>query len=202
MTTQLHVLLRKKPIRFTPAPGYPAVSVKANLVLTIISEDRPGLVDQLSRTVVKFDANWESSRMARLGGQFAGILLVSVDEGRADGLEAALAELAKDTSMTIVVQRSDADEEPAERNTFRLELVGTDHPGIIHDISHVLAAREVNVEEMRSDCDAAPMGGGDLFKMAATLTSPPNVDVEDLRTALEEVANDLMVDITLRAPDA
>ena len=108
--------------------------------------------------------------------------------------------------MSIVVQRSGAGAIDAtstrQLQTFRLELVGTDHPGIIHDISHVLARREVNVEEMRSDCEAAPMGGGDLFKMSATLTAPQSINIDDLRTALEEVANDLMVDISLRSPDA
>jgi len=183
-------------------PGYPSTNVKSNLVLTVISEDRPGLVDQLSKTIVKFDANWESSRMARLGGRFAGILLVSVDAARVADLEAAIAELADASGMHVVIQPTDTAADDSQRDTFSLELMGTDHPGIIHDISHVLAAREINVEEMRTDCDAAPMGGGDLFKMIATLTSPPSTDMEALRTALEEVANDLMVDITLRSPDA
>lgn len=176
--------------------------MKAILVLTIISEDRPGLVDRLSRTIVQHDANWESSRMARLAGRFAGILLVSVDQQRADALEKALNQLASSANMTVVVQRSDVQAAAPERRAFSLELMGTDHPGIIHDISRVLAARDVNVEEMRSDCVAAPMGGGDLFKMSASLTCPPAVDIDELHAALEEVANDLMVDISLRSPDA
>jgi len=171
--------------------------VKTILVLTVISEDRPGLVDKLSKTIVKCDANWESSRMARLAGRFAGILLVSVDEERADELEAALNALTASADMSIVVQRSAADEPLPDRNAFRLQLVGTDRPGIIHEISHVLAARQVNVEDMRSDCEATPMGGGQLFRMTATLTCIATTDIDEVCVAIESVANDLMVDITL-----
>lgn len=176
--------------------------MKTSLVLTVISEDRPGLVDKLSKTIVKHDANWESSRMARLAGRFAGILLVSVATDRADELEAALDALASTTDMTIVVQRSADDADTPDRRAFRLQLIGTDHPGIIHDISHVLAARQVNVEDIRSDCEATPMGGGQLFKMTATLTCVAATDMNELRSAIEDVANDLMVDITLDTSDS
>ena len=41
-------------------------------VLTVLGDDRPGLVDSLSGVVAAHHGNWERSQMARLGGKFAG----------------------------------------------------------------------------------------------------------------------------------
>ena len=69
--------------------------------LTIIGPDRPGLVERLARTLSDHDANWLESRMARLAGKFAGILLASVPESRAEELTQALRALE---SMQLAVQ--------------------------------------------------------------------------------------------------
>ena len=49
------------------------------LVLTIISDDRAGIVEQVAQTISKHGGNWMESSMARLAGKFAGILMVEVD---------------------------------------------------------------------------------------------------------------------------
>jgi glycine cleavage system regulatory protein len=37
-----------------------------SLVVTVIGNDRPGIVERLSEVVLAAEANWEESRMARL----------------------------------------------------------------------------------------------------------------------------------------
>ena len=80
------------------------------LVLTVISADKPGLVESLSATVASHGGNWMESRMARLAGQFAGILKVSVEPGRVDALVKDLREL-ESSGLHVVVERSQASEE-------------------------------------------------------------------------------------------
>ncbi len=169
--------------------------MKAHLVVTIISPDRPGVVDAVSQTVVNHGANWESSRMVRLGGRFAGVLLASVVPERADALEAALHALEVD-GLRLIIERAKVRADVKGR-TLTIELLGQDRPGIVHDISAALARREVNVEELHTECDDAPMGGGQLFKLRALLRGSTNLDLDELRDTLEGVANDLMVDISL-----
>ena len=102
-----------------------------SLVVTVIGNDRPGIVGRLSEVVLAAGANWEESRMARLAGKFAGILRISVAAPNADALASGLRALTSD-GLTIVVESSG--EAPAETfRTVRLELVGNDHPGIIRD---------------------------------------------------------------------
>ena len=43
------------------------------LVLTVIGEDRPGLVEALADLIDRHEGSWDESRMARLAGHFAGV---------------------------------------------------------------------------------------------------------------------------------
>ena len=72
-----------------------------------------------------------------------------------------------------------------------------DRAGIIRDISRALALRQVNVDELHTECTSAPMSGEILFNARAKLRVPLDVAVEDLCETLEEIASDLMVDLTL-----
>jgi glycine cleavage system regulatory protein len=170
--------------------------MSVNLVLTVIGEDKPGIVELLSQTVAAHEGNWLESRMLRLAGEFAGIVRVKAPEARSRALAKALEELHT-RGLRIVVARSDTGGGPRGLRGIRLELVGGDRPGIIRDISRALARLHVNVDELESECSPAPISGGMLFKATAQLRVPPEADLEELRADLEEIANDLMVDVTL-----
>ena len=166
-----------------------------SLVVTVIGNDRPGIVERLSEVVLAAGANWEESRMARLAGKFAGILRISVASAHADALASALRALTSD-GLTVVVESS-AEGQAETFRTVRLELVGNDHPGIIRDISKVLAQHQVNIEELETSVSGAPMTGEQLFRAAVQLRLPAAVTTEWLRGRLEALAGELMVDVTL-----
>jgi len=176
-------------------------STKTVLVLTMIGKDRPGLVQLVAETVAAHGANWEESRMARLEGRFAGILRLCVDPDRALELEAALGDLEA-RGLRITVERSGEDQSLDGYRTLVLELVGNDRPGIVHEISGALAEHGINVDELHTRCESAPMAGGMLFKATATLRCPPSVALDELRAVLEALANDLMVDVQVADPES
>jgi glycine cleavage system regulatory protein len=167
----------------------------ATITLTCIGDDRPGLVSALSAPISAHGASWERSQMARLAGKFAGVLLVEVAEARADALVADLQAL-EEIGLLVVVERTDP---PSERRSLRLELelLGADHPGIVAEISAALAQRRIGIEELTTDVRDAPMAGGQLFEARAVLEAPPSTDTDELRSTLEALADELMVDIRL-----
>ncbi len=170
---------------------------RSTVVLTIIGEDRPGLVGLLSQTVAELGGNWEESRMARLGGRFAGILLVGIEPERVDALVDGLQALAGQ-GVRVTVEPGGEGGVPEGHRRLRVSLLGQDRTGIIRDISTALASRDVNVESLETQCEEAPMGGGELFRMVAEISVPPSLATGVLRTTLENLGNDLMVDIALR----
>jgi glycine cleavage system regulatory protein len=173
------------------------------LVLTFIAEDRPGLVEKLSEAVIEEGGNWLESRMAHLAEKFAGIAKVEIPAGKVLSFKKALMALeAEGFRVTVEEAKVGA---PPGGTMLTLDLMGPDHPGIVHDISHCLAERGVSVEEMETDIRQAPMGGGTLFYAQARVRSPTSLNEQELRDALEGLTAALMVDITLReeilAPD-
>ncbi len=170
--------------------------MQRSLVLTLLGPDRPGLVERLSQLVVEQGGNWVESRMARLGGQFAGILRVDLPSATIDAFRVAAASLA-DAGLQLVIAEPDADLAAPELRPLRLSLLGHDRPGIVREIAQVLASRNVNVEELETGLESAPMSGEQLFFARARLGIPSGVAEGELRRALEQLAGDLMVDIHL-----
>ncbi len=170
----------------------------ATLVLTVIGDDRSGLVSALSGVIADHGGSWERSQMARLAGKFAGIVVVEVPDANAEALIAELGPLGTEGLLDVTVERG-ATEEPGSPDVTRLslDLVGADRPGIVHDISRALAARDVSIEELQTATREAPMVGGMLFEARATLLAPSTVPIAELQEALEELANELMVDLSL-----
>jgi glycine cleavage system regulatory protein len=169
--------------------------MRTSLIVTLIGEDKPGIAAQISDIVLAANANWEESRMARLAGKFAGILRVSVDPARASSLAAGLAGLEAN-GLKVVVEVSALADDPQYR-TIGLELVGNDRPGIVRDIARMLAELGVNIEELETEITSAPTSGDALFHARARLRTPQTVAPHELRSVLESLAADLMVDLTL-----
>jgi glycine cleavage system regulatory protein len=167
----------------------------ATFILTVIGDDRPGLVSALSVPIKAHGASWERSQMSRLGGKFAGIVLVTVADERLHGLAADLEELEAQ-GLQVALERTDEPVEP-EAVRFQLELLGADHPGIVAEVSASIAAHGVSIEELTTDVREAPMAGGTLFEARAVLSAPATTSIEALRTRLEGLADELMVEIRL-----
>jgi len=169
------------------------------LVLTVIGEDRPGIVEELADLISRHEGSWDESRMARLAGHFAGVVQIHLPEARAEGLIGALPGLAP-SGLTISVVDSDWSLVTVDhRASFRLELIGQDRPGIVREISRVLAALSVSVQDLRTVVESAPMSGERLFRAQAELAPPAGVELDVIRSALERLADDMMVDISLDA---
>jgi glycine cleavage system regulatory protein len=169
----------------------------ATLVLTVLGDDRAGLVSAVSGTLDAHGAAWERSQMSRLAGKFAGIVEVAVPEARVEALLPALDALAAE-GLTVVVEWTDTGPE-VDRARLTLDLVGADRPGIVASISALLTERDVNVEQLTTAVREAPMAGGTLFEAHAVLTAPASLSTSDLRGALESLADELLVDVTLAA---
>ncbi len=133
--------------------------------------------------------------MSRLAGKFAGIVVVSVPADRLDALVGELSAL-ETLGLQVIVERTD---EPAPHlfERLQLELLGADHPGIVAEISAVLAEAQISIEELSTDVRDAPMAGGTLFEARAVLSAPVGGDTEALRSVLEALADELMVEIRL-----
>lgn len=169
---------------------------KQSLILTVIADDRPGLVGELSAAVSSHRGNWLESSLAQLAGKFAGIVRVDVDEVDAGSLQAAVERLPNlKVSVTKAAGAAGALSSAGRRLT--LELVGNDRIGIVKEVTAVLGKHAVNVEKFATRTESGPMAAGMLFRADAELTAPAALDARALKADLEAISNDLMVEMTL-----
>jgi len=166
-----------------------------SLVLTIVGPDRPGLVNLISDRATEHGANWLESRMANLAGQFAGIVLLQIPDAKVEALVKSLGEFEAQ-GLRVTALRGKGGGAGSMRR-LHLELMGQDRPGIVRDISGALARQGVSIDELVTDCLSGSMSGESLFRARARLQVPAGVETRALRRALEDLANDLMVDVTL-----
>lgn len=166
---------------------------KQSLILTVIADDRPGLVGELSTAVSSQKGNWLESSLAQLAGKFAGIVRVEVDDLDAGSLQAAVERLP---NLRVAVTKAAGSSAPSGRK-LTLDLVGNDRVGIVKEVTGILARHGVNVERLDTRTESGPMGAGMLFRAEAELTAPATLQVRSLQGELEAISHDLMVEIVL-----
>jgi len=167
-----------------------------SLVLTVIGPDRPGHVDALASAVAAHSGNWLESRMCHLGGQFAGIVRVEIPGDQEHAFRGTVKDLGLG-GLQVTVTRDEAAAPAAPSRAMVLDIVGNDRPGIVRQISHALAARSVNVEELHTERTSAPWTGEPLFEAKLRIHLPESCTPAQLRADLEKITSDLMVDFTL-----
>lgn len=164
------------------------------LILTVIGDDRPGLVGELSAAISQHGGNWLESSMSRLAGKFAGIVKVAVANAAASALTEAVQHLS---GLRVTVESAGTGPDLRGGRRLKLGLVGHDRIGIVREVAQVLARHAVNVEELVTRTSSAPMSAETLFHAEAELLGTAALDARALTAELEAISNDLMVDISL-----
>ncbi len=165
------------------------------VILSVVGRDRRGLVDALASAIAGHDGNWIGSSMARLGGEFAGIVQVDIPAARREAFLAALVALGEDGIDVTVRGDQGPQASAAGGPAAHLHLTGADHVGIVRDISHALALANVTIDQLHTQVFKGSMSGQDMFAAEADIVLPDDLDVATLRDALERIAGDLVVEI-------
>jgi len=172
--------------------------VETSYIVTFIGDDRPGLVEQLSRVIEENQGNWHESQLSRLGGKFAGLVLVSLPQGIGEQLELALQKLSSQ-GISVRVTPAISGAAIASARKIVLTIIGPDRPGIVREISQALSSHQVNVVEMDSQVSSAPMSAEMLFQARIDAEIPPNTNIDDLSDMLDDIANQMTLDISLES---
>jgi len=174
--------------------------MRTNIVLTLSGTDRPGIVEDLTKMLLDHGGNVETSRMARLGGEFAVLMLVSMPDEQLSKLDKGIKNL-KNQGFKVTTTRTGQGyaEARAGRLPFKIEVFGADHEGIIHEVAQILSRCGINIESMDTTTTQAPNSGAPLFSMTAFVVVPSGFSGQDWKTALDEAGRQMHVDIRVSA---
>lgn len=168
------------------------------LILTVISDDKPGIVERLAHTIQQNGGNWLESRLSRLAGKFAGIVQVAVSPEQRDELTQALQALSNQGFKLLIESASEVT--PSDGQQFSFSVAGPDRSGIVYEIAQAFAGRHINMGELETDYSSMPWSGEPLFQANGVIEVPGSVDMDELYDRLDLIADELAVDIRLEAP--
>ncbi|MDX6242662.1 MAG: glycine cleavage system transcriptional repressor [Frankiales bacterium] len=165
------------------------------LAVTVIGVDRPGIIAAVTGALAQVGGNLEDSSMTILGGHFAMSLIVSVDAGE-DAVRRALEPATGALGLAAFV--GEVTVAPGHTVTgapYVVSVHGADRPGIVSRVMGVIASYGGNVTDLTTRLS------GDLYVVVADVDVPLQVDLEALRASLDAAAEELGVDVTVRAAD-
>lgn len=171
--------------------------MKKYLVISALGNDRPGIVNELSRPIVEAGCNIEASRMAVLGGEFALMLMISGNWSAVAKLESQLSGLEKKLALTLLSKPTEP--RPVQQNMvpYVVDVVAMDHPGIVHHIADFFAGQAINIEEMSTWTYPAAHTGTPMFSLNMTISVPAELNIGRLRHEFTVFCDDLNLDATL-----
>ncbi len=164
------------------------------LVVSIIGDDRAGLVEEISRVVLETGCNIEDSRMSVLGGSFAIIQLVSGQWNTISKLETALSGLQREHGLSVLTKRTHGRHVKGDFLPYIVEVVGLDHPGIVHELASFLASRGINIEDLTTTNQPAAHTGTPIYAVHITIGVPGQQSIATLREDFMELCDRLNLD--------
>jgi glycine cleavage system transcriptional repressor len=177
--------------------------MSTDLVVTLTGADRVGIVEEVTDVVLGLGGNVETSRMARLGGEFAILMLVSLPSSAPASLEEPFRRLSDEGyKVTVSGTRRVSGQEPSAATPYRIDIQGADHEGIIHDFASQLSDLGINIESMETWITPAPVSGTPLFTMTALVMVPAKLAEKDWMAALDEAGRRANVDVEATVADA
>jgi glycine cleavage system transcriptional repressor len=172
---------------------------KSYLVLTAVGPDRPGLVNEIASVVREAKANVEDSRMAILGGEFALLMLLSGSAEATARFEAACPSLSEKLGLRLIFKHTTRKDATRDFLPYGIRVTGVDRPGIVHNVTSVLAKRGVNLAALESKLSFAPLSGTPMFVLEADLQVPSEVALSELRRELVALCDEENLDFVLES---
>ncbi len=170
-----------------------------NLVISALGNDRPGIVNELSKAILEHGGNIGESRMMVLGGEFAMMLLVNGSAEAISHLQQKLPEIGEKLELTLIAKVTRPADNSEKRLPYRVTVVSMDHPGIVHDISDFLSSRNLNIEEIETNTYPAAHTGTPMFSLEMTISVPADSSVRALRDEFLLFCDDLNLDASLES---
>jgi glycine cleavage system regulatory protein len=169
----------------------------ASVILTVIGSDRPGLTGAVADAVLSVGGNWLESHLSRLGGLYVGSVLVELGDDRLEALRSAIRSVdAQGLDVRITPAAAEASPALEAGEALQLGVVGQDRPGIVRQVTAVLAGLGVNIERFTTSVEHEAHSGRPLFRADARLRLPAGADIGAVQAALEQISGEIMVDLS------
>jgi glycine cleavage system transcriptional repressor len=172
-------------------------SSQHKLVISAITQDRPGIVNKISQFVTDAQCNIEDSRMMVLGGSFAILMMVSGSEAAIKKLQNQEPALSKALGSSVQMQITADRAVNEQARPYYIEVVALDHQGIVRELSEFVASRNINIESMNTETYAAPHTGSTMFRLEMIVNIPVAIRMSEFRNSLADFCDQKNLDMQI-----
>ncbi|MDD3065781.1 MAG: hypothetical protein PHI20_01665 [Endomicrobiaceae bacterium] len=173
---------------------------KKLLSLSAIGKDQTGIVSSISEVLFEMGCNIENSTMTLLSGQFAMILLIAYPKtADVSKIKSKLKAVFNNLGLHSSVNEIDDNTKNIKTyGDYVISLYGADKPGIVYNISKYLSDNNVNI----TDVQTSVVGVKDkVYIMLIEIQLPSGFKIENLKSAMKDLAAKIMVDISINQAD-
>jgi glycine cleavage system transcriptional repressor len=180
-----------------PISSLEYLPVKNYLVISALGEDRPSLVNELTRVILECDCSIADSRMTILGGEFAAILMIQGNWNTLAKLEVQLKKLEHPLAMTITAKRTELRKPRSNVLPYAVEVIAMDQPGIVHSLANFFSSRGITIEELVTRGYNAPHTGTPMFSVNMAIGIPATMHIAMLREEFMDFCDELNLDAVM-----
>ena len=163
-----------------------------HLIIKGIGPDRPGIVSNISKFVTSNNGNIEESRMIRLGSEFSIIMLIEIPDDLQDNLSNQLESIEGIKFYLTPTRKLSSYEYP----NYIISVSGADNEGIVYGVADSIGSLGINIIEVITDTQNAPVTGSILFHMVAKVYLGKDKK-EELSKELSSIETDFGLSIKL-----
>ena len=165
--------------------------------ITIVSDDKPGLVEKIARCIKQHQGNWLESNLSKLSGKFAGVILIELPHDQHEVLRAALVAIKSEGIYAYLHDATHTPQIASESPSLAFHASGPDQKGIVQELTELFSAMSINVQSLRTECTSMPYSGNPLFEAHGVIEPPQKLDQDELQKKLHEIGDRLALDIIL-----
>jgi glycine cleavage system transcriptional repressor len=167
-----------------------------NLVaVTVIGDDRPGIVGAVTRVLFDSGCNLEDISSTILRGHFSMMLIVRTPPDlAASSLEEQISAAATEHGLVVTVRPVSDAPLHIPPPTHMVSVYGADRPGIVFRVADTLAEGGVNITDLTSR-----VIGPDEAPVYALMIEVVASEEQRMREALRSVSEELSIDVSVRA---
>lgn len=171
--------------------------MKNYLVVCALGEDRPGLVTELTRSVLDSGCSIGDSRMMVLGSEFVMMLTAHGNWNTLAKLELQFKRLEEALGLTVIIRRTEGRKRSEDTLPYAVEVIARDQPAIVHNLAKFFSTRSINIEELMTRRYSAPHTGTPMFAVNIAVGIPATLHIAMLREEFMDFCDELNLDAVL-----
>lgn len=151
------------------------------LAVAVLGEDRPEVVETLTRTVSECKCDIVDSRMTVLGEQRGMLLMVRGNWNTLARLETQLQKLERQLDLNIIHRRTGGYREQTDLRPYAVEINALDQPGVVQRVAGFFTGRAIWVEDLATRSYQVPHTGTPMFTLNLIIGVPARTHIGALR---------------------